>query len=284
MSNLLSRHARHSTQDPWTRSKNVVRAFFATVTVGLVAVTLATGPAKAVPVTEPDSIPANSIDYTDLGPQSVGQKQLIPNAVGYNQVGPNSIWQKQIAKNVIDWQRLTPSLQMMIASKQGEKGDKGDQGIQGPPGDPATDKLGGATDVAFGPQTITDVGGSFGKFTSLDGPRATKLGQFELTPGTYLLTSQFRADRTEAGAAGTRPQLALRVDDGTDWGKDFGTVMGNDLSPTAGRELYGSGFKLVTVTENTTVLVYGFGYNDDSSAAGSGQYTMSATVAKVLVG
>jgi hypothetical protein len=137
-------------------------------------------------------------------------------------------------------------------------------------------KVGVAKD--FPAVEIAKIGGSFktGK---------TKVGEFTLQPGTWLLNSTAFFARTTAGAPGTRPQLALRVGaSDTAFGEDYGTILGAEISPTKDRELSGSTVKVVTVKVPTTVEVFAFGYNDDASAAGSGQITASASVAAVQIG
>jgi hypothetical protein len=126
--------------------------------------------------------------------------------------------------------------------------------------------------------TIDKIGGSFKT-------NKTKLGAFKLEPGTWLLNSTAFFARTTAGAAGTRPQLALRVGaSDTAFGDDYGTILGAEISPAKDRELTGSTVKVVTVTQATTVEVFAFGYNDDASSAGSGEIAASASVVAVRVG
>jgi hypothetical protein len=79
--------------------------------------------------------------------------------------------------------------------------------------------------------------------------------------------------------------LALRVGaTDTAFGDDYGTILGAEISPAANRELAASTVKVVTVTAPTKVEVFGFGYNDDTGTAGSGDITAAATIAAVLVG
>lgn len=122
--------------------------------------------------------------------------------------------------------------------------------------------------------TVAKIGGPFAA-------NATKVGTFTLPAGSWNLFFKARFDRTVTGAEGTRMQLAIR--EGTS-GEDFGTDMGTEISPTAGRELVKSGVSIVTVTEATTLDVYGFGYNDDASAAGGGEITAQAQVWAQRVG
>ncbi len=130
----------------------------------------------------------------------------------------------------------------------------------------------------FDPVVIAHIGGSFktGK---------TKVGEFTLPAGTWLINSSAFFARTAAGPAGTRPQLALRVGaSDTAFGDDYGTILGAEISPSKDRELTGSTVKIVKVTGPTKVEVFAFGYNDDAGSAGSGDITAAADVVAVQVG
>ncbi|HET6292470.1 MAG TPA: hypothetical protein VFG33_03820 [Kribbella sp.] len=131
------------------------------------------------------------------------------------------------------------------------------------------------------PTAIVTMGGSFatGK---------TKVGEFNLPAGRWLVNTSGFFLRTVAGVEGTRPQLALRIGDSYGapivWGTDAGTVMGAEISESVNREVTGSDVKVVTLAAPATVNVYGFGYNDDTSAAGSGQITVKAQISAVRIG
>lgn len=141
-----------------------------------------------------------------------------------------------------------------------------------------TDIYGKGASTDFKPVVIATIGGSFKT-------NKTTVGDFTLQPGTWLINSTAFFSRTTAGAPGTRPQLALRVGaSATAFGDDYGTILGAEISPAKDRELAGSTVKVVTVKTATKVEVFAFGYNDDASAAGSGQITASASVVPVLIG
>jgi hypothetical protein len=141
-----------------------------------------------------------------------------------------------------------------------------------------TDIYGKGASTDFKPVVIANIGGSFK--TS-----KTKVGEFTLEPGTWLINSTAFFARTATGVPGTRPQLALRVGaSATAFGDDYGTILGAEISPAKDRELAGSTVKVVTVKAKTTVEVFAFGYNDDAGAAGSGEITASASVVPVLIG
>ncbi|WP_432949003.1 hypothetical protein ACQPXM_15270 [Kribbella sp. CA-253562] len=139
---------------------------------------------------------------------------------------------------------------------------------------------GAATTLA--PKEIAKIGGPFAT-------NRTVIGEVKLPgAGTYLVNTSAMFDRKNAGTEGyetptteTYPSLVLRY--GTDE-KDAGTIMGSPVSKAGFVELTGSSTKTVTVDGPTTINVYGFGYNEDRSAFGAGQITVSAQVSAVKIG
>jgi hypothetical protein len=139
---------------------------------------------------------------------------------------------------------------------------------------------GDATTLA--PKVIVNIGGPFAA-------NKTVVGEVKLPgAGTYLVNTSAMFDRKNAGTEGyetptteTYPSLVLRY--GTDE-KDAGTIMGSPVSKAGFVELTGSSTKTVTVGGPTTINVYGFGYNEDRSAFGGGQITVSAQVSAVKIG
>lgn len=204
--------------------------------------------------------PANSVTGGSVVNGSLYQKDINPAVVDvFRTPKAGSVWQNTLNDGIV----TEPKLSVAVRAKLN-----------------APDANGKAVAVhSFDATTVAHIGGSFKT-------NKTKLGEFTLPGGhTYRLDASFFALRTVAGAPGTRPQLALRVGASeTAFGDDYGTVMGAELSPTAQRELTGAGFKYVTVATDTTVGVYGFGYNDDASGAGGGEFTMSAQVGALQVG
>lgn len=129
---------------------------------------------------------------------------------------------------------------------------------------------------------IADIGGSFGKFTAT--VRATKLDEVALPPGTYQLSADgfFHSTQTTSGL--TRLQLAVRVDDGSDWGLDFGTCFTDAASPLANREATCSSTRVVTLAAPALVEVFAFGYADDQGAEDSGKFTAKSFLSAIEVG
>lgn len=126
----------------------------------------------------------------------------------------------------------------------------------------------------FAPKEIAHLGGAyFAGFTTI--------GTFTLPKGTWLVNTTVVFNRTVAGAADSMPQVGLRIGQGTaspNWGTEVGTIGGVAISPAKGHDLFGSAVKLITVSQDTEVGVYGFGYNYDQGTAGSGEITAAVQV------
>ena len=215
-----------------------------------------------------------------------------PNTVGSAQIINAGVWGGDIHDNTIPESKLGWDLRQKIAKtgaegkpgpqgeqgpkgEPGAKGPQGDTGPQGPAGDPASDVFGKGIYTKCAPVTIAKIGGSFKA-------NKTKLCEFDLPAGTWMLTTSAFFARTTAGAPGTRPQLALRKGaTADDFGQDYGTILGAEISPSKDRELTGATVKVVA---GGTVEVFAFGYNDDGSSAGSGEITAAADIAAVRVG
>ncbi len=137
--------------------------------------------------------------------------------------------------------------------------------------------------VTYAPKAIANIGGSFAS-------RKTEVGELKLAAaGTYLVNTSASFDRKNADEDGyvaptteTYPSLVLRY--GTGDSEDAGTIMGSPVSKAGYVELTGSSTKTVTVTGPTTIKVYGFGYNEDRSAFGGGQITVTAQATAVKIG
>ncbi|MFC5268481.1 hypothetical protein ACFPJ1_40785 [Kribbella qitaiheensis] len=128
------------------------------------------------------------------------------------------------------------------------------------------DVKGGARLVAvYNEVPIEKVGGSWKT-------NKTKLGEFTLPAGTWLINTSafFRRTAASTDNAVTRPQLALRAGDvTTGFGSDYGTVMGSAISPVVEGDLTGSDVRLVQVPTARTIGVYAFAYQDDRGSSDS---------------
>lgn len=254
--------------------------FLAVLTiVGLVFVGAA-GSATADPGDGPYRGGSYFVDNT------LGQADMYAPLVDYLRAVPNNgVYYSSLNDGIVAENKLAPAVREKLnavgTGEQGPKGDtgpagpqgpQGEPGQQGPAGDPATDVKGGVGVTAdLARKTIVNIGGSFAT-------RATELGTFDLPAGTWLVTTSATFYRTATGAEGTRPQLALRYDGLTG---NAGTILGQEISETANRELMQSITYRVVLTEAKTVTAYGFGYNDDTSSAGGGQIDVEAQVTAV---
>jgi hypothetical protein len=203
-------------------------------------------------------IAANTITAANLAPGSVGKSELKAGIVKDGKPG-----------------KTGPA---------GATGPQGPIGPQGAPGDPASDVLGDlAASSTADPAVVTNIGGTFGTFTV--GPvRATLLDTVTLPAGNYVLTANGFFHSTVAVSGLTRMQLALRIDDGTDWGVDVGTCFTDATSPLADREATCSTSRVVELAAPADVLVYAFGYADNQGSADSGKFAASSYVNAVKVG
>jgi hypothetical protein len=164
-----------------------------------------------------------------------------------------------------------------LTGLQGPQGAPGAQGPQGPAGDPASDVAGTVTAYHASSATpVSAIGGSFGKFTAT--VRATLLDTITVPAGTYTVSADGFFHSTQAVSGLTRMQLALRVNDGSDWGVDLGTCFTGATSPLADREATCSSTRVVTFANPTDVLVYAFGYADNQGGTDSGKLEATSYV------
>lgn len=223
---------------------------------------------------------------------------LVVGATG-GAVGAQLVTSAQIKNGTIQTVDLNPSVVRKLneagprgpAGQAGSKGAdgaagtpgiQGIQGIQGPPGPAASDQLGAlAADASSAATTVANIGGTFGKFTAT--VRATELDSFTLPAGTYQLSADGFFHSTAAVSGLTRLQLALRIDDGTDWGVDVGTCFTDSTSPLADREASCQTTRVIELAAPTEILVYAFGYADNQGSADSGKFQAVSHVSAIRV-
>lgn len=176
-----------------------------------------------------------------------------------------------------------PAGERGTSGSTGPQGPAGPSGSTGPQGPAASDVFGGLAAMETSEKmTVTDVGGSFGMFP---GPvRATLVDTVALPAGTYVLSADGFFSSNKATSGKTRMQLALRIADGTAWGKDVGTCFTGAMSVLANREGTCSTSRVVALTGPADVLVYAFGYADDQGAADSGAIDARSYVNAIRVG
>lgn len=193
----------------------------------------------------------------------VGAKDIRSDAVRSSHLKDGTVKKRDLAEGVQE--------KLDRTSKPGAKGPKGDKGDKG---DPASDIKGGLGANFGGYATIDKIGGRFAE-------NRTEVGTFELAPGTYLINGYAMFDRVD-DSDGSSPvlQLAIRGADGS----EYGTAFTGEFPAKGNLEQTASVTKVITVTKKTEIKVYGFGYNADQSAKGSGNYTVYAQVSAVRVG
>lgn len=131
---------------------------------------------------------------------------------------------------------------------------------------PDVDTKGDLTTVTFAPKVIQFIGGGY--FEA--GRGFTEIGTYTLPAGKWLVNTSVKFTRTVAGDPGVRPQVGLRVDQGTaspNWGTDLGTVGGEDISPVNNKDLWGQSVQSITTTEPKVIGVYGHGFTDTQGTA-----------------
>ena len=191
-------------------------------------------------------------------------------------LAPDTVGTKQVKDDSLRLADVTPAFRDKVNSTVGLRSDV--DALQAEP-----QPFNVSATQSTGTATVADVGGTFGKFT--DTVRATELDEFTLDPGRYILTADgFFSTLTADPTRDVRMQLAVRVDDGTDWGQDLGTAFTGTLSPLADREASTSSTRLVSFDAPTTVQVYAFGYEDDQGSAASGQVSATSVVTAEQIG
>jgi hypothetical protein len=245
-------HAKHARRRDFTNLRRAVSA--AAVAVGLVVGLTSVSTAA----------PINPV--TDKGRQATTYIPNTKGAVTNWHLGNGVVYGANMGPGMVDW---------FTTVYDGSVHESGlDAALKAKVNAPDKD-VNGTGGIIFGKYNvpIVNIGGPFDT-------NATKVGEFLIEPGTSLINTSAFFARTVAGVEGTRPQLALRYGDG----QNAGTIMGTEISETANRELSGSTTKVVTVEAETTVTVWAFGYNDNASAAGGGEITVSAEVSAVKLG
>lgn len=201
--------------------------------------------------------PDNSVDSSAIIDGQVWGGDIADAEENYLRSTPaNSVWTSSLNNWVVTEDKLHPAVQRELSWGS---------------------LANGPADI---PETaIAKIGGPF-----LD--NATLLGSVDLPAGDWLVNTSAVFTRIASGAAGTRPQLALRYNatQGNPYGLSAGTLMGAEISPTMSRELTESASEYVHIAEPTQMSVFGFGYNDDQSAAGGGQITVKARITLLRVG
>lgn len=234
---------------------------------GLIAVPMSAQASNPEPTTA--AAAASTVTYATLPlpPRVVGNSQVSKNAVDWLQLGA------QARAHIVALENKAKAAEARAIAAE----NKADDALERPDA--------GKTEPVkvFEPKLIEFIGGPY-----FDPDRGfTTLGTFTLPAGTWTVNTSVVFKRIVAGDAGVRPQVGLRVGQGTaspDWGTDLGTVGGNDISKVKNKELWGTAQGRVTVTAPTTVGIYGHGFTDTEGSEGSNEISAAITVSLVRAG
>jgi hypothetical protein len=176
---------------------------------------------------------------------------------------------------------------------QGVVGDKGETGPAGNDGVNGADAFVASGSENFAPTVIQQIGGSWKSVNPAETSGHTMVGSVDLKAGTYMLA--VNASYWKSSATTATPSLQLQVNSGvgdawptatyiTTFTGDFpvGGKAGNK-SYSYVLEQTSSGYAVVTLAEDTTIEVDAFGYNPESGYAGSGNFSVEASLSWVQV-
>lgn len=252
-------------------SKKFKTALIALFTIGIIGVVALPSASAFQPVsaTPTKKAPAAVVQPS---PNTVGDLEIKTQGIGSGDYGLLSLYGSAIRNNTISEDKLGSQFRNKVAAAAAQAQaaeNKADDALERP------DSGATADTVTFDPTLIKYIGGPY-----FDPARGfTTIGTFTLPAGTWNLDTTVTFSRTVAGDAGVRPQVGLRVGQGTaspDWGTELGTVGGNDISKVKNKQLWGSTQGSITVTSPTVVGVYGHGFTDTEGTEGSNE--IAATV------
>lgn len=216
-----------------------------------------------------------TIQSRDIAAQGVGTSEVRNQSIVSGDISEGGVGASEIRDGSITGADINDTTEKNLKGATGPQGEKGDPGAPGKDG--VVSPVYSATEF----MTVENIGGSFGKFTET--VRATKVDTVELPAGEYVLTAEGFFLNNQATSGQTRMQLAVRVNDGSDWGKDFGTCFTGAISTLANRESHCSSTRVVTVAEGDVVEVYAFGYADDQGSADSNKVDVKSYVTAIPV-
>lgn len=167
------------------------------------------------------------------------------------------------------------------AGPQGPAGPAGAQGAAGPAGPqgPSGVVSSAQTDLVTSPQSIP-TGGSFVA-------NSTDIGTVSLKAGTYLLTFNAKATPNDTASSATvYPQFFVynQVKNSGFTGDLFNIGAGGLEGTLTNHDSYFSGTQQVTLTADTTLQVYSFGYDSDQGAGTYALDTADLTATAISTG
>lgn len=213
-----------------------------------------------------------TIQSRDIAAAGVGTSEVRDQSLRSGDIAESGVGTSEIRNGSITGADINDTTEKNLRGAKGDPGAPGAPGTPGAPGAPGADGADGVVEPIYSvsaPTAVTNVGGSFGKAPNV---RATELGTVNLAAGKYVLTAEGFFINNQATSGGTRMQLAVRVQDGSNdgWGQDLGTCFTGAISPLANRESHCSSTRVVELDQAAEVKVYAFGYADDQGSADSG--------------
>lgn len=209
-------------------------------------------------------------DSGDIKNQSLLSVDLAPNSVGKSETRGNSVGTSEI-----EYQGVAG---LDIKNNDVTGVDIKDQSIGLKELHPSTvSALEDAVVPQFGTfkANVANIGGSFKE-------RATKAGEFTLKSGKYIITTDALFRSNAATSGNTTLQVALRGEDGSEWGTDLGTGFTGSSPSQINREVSTSTTRVVSVDVDTTVRVMVFGYeNNGTGSADSGLFDAEVHVTAI---
>jgi hypothetical protein len=264
-----------------------------------------------------------SVTGADIAGSSITSSHIKDQTIQSRDIAADGVGGSELRAGSVGTSELSSAAKSYIASMAGADGAKGENGAQGTPGAPCidgTDGVDGApgidgtngtngTDgadafvdsdtVKFGPTVIEQLGGSWRKTgTALKAIGHTKVGTVELKAGTYLVSVNASYWKSSALASDTTatPSLQLQVNSGVRDGefpdKTYVTTWTDFPAGGAAGERPGSGvleqtssaYQIVTLDADTILEVDAFGQNPGTGYAGSGDFSVIASLSWVQVG
>lgn len=259
--------------------KQIAGGVAVVIAVGLGASAISgVSPAQAAEQITGLNIKDNSVAKVDVGSQAVGTSELQDQSVQSGDISEGGVGASEVRNGSLTGTDMNPNTVQRFLEKGMTPSEKDTYATKA---DEAARAAATAPVAGQGTATVANIGGTFGKFP--DNVRATILDTVDLPAGKYVVTGEGFFINNQATSGQTRMQLALRVENGTDWGQDLGTCFTGAVSPLANRESHCSSTRVVTLGEDSIVKVFAFGYADDQGSADSGKVNATSFVTAIPV-
>jgi hypothetical protein len=264
---MLAHQNNQKEQNMRTKTKGIARrvtlvvAAFVVLVLGISVAGQASASQSTYPWDSAD-IKNQSLGSVDFAPNSVGSSEITYQGVIGFDIKNGDVTGVDIQDGSITTKDLSDATEAKLKGNTGDTGAAGKDGVVDP------------IDLVTEKKTVTNMGGTWG---TLAEPRATLLGSVDVPAGKYMVTANgfFTAD-ADGNPVEAQVQTAVRYDNGTKWGVDLGTAY-STTGTWKGRDYTTSSTRVVTIPTDTTVSVYGFGYDiAGESSQNSGQFDASA--------